>query len=85
MIRNHASDEGDSMSDQHREVELLTPAEVAATFRMDPNTVNRWANAGMLSSIRTPGGPRRYKASEIEELLSGLATPRIDSFNRDRS
>ena len=30
---------------------LLTPAEVAALFRVDPKTVTRWAKAGKLSSI----------------------------------
>ena len=41
---------------------LLTPAEVAALFRVDPKTVTRWAKAGKLSSIRTLGGHRRYRA-----------------------
>jgi excisionase family DNA binding protein len=40
---------------------LLTPAEVAALFRVDPKTVTRWAKAGKLSSIRTLGGHRRYR------------------------
>ena len=50
---------------------LLTPAEVAALFRVDPKTVTRWAKAGKLSSIRTLGGHRRYRESEVRELLSG--------------
>jgi excisionase family DNA binding protein len=50
---------------------LLTPAEVAARFRVDPKTVTRWAKAGKLSSIRTLGGHRRYRAREIEALLGG--------------
>lgn len=49
--------------------ELLTPAEVAALFRVDPKTVTRWAKAGKLTSIRTLGGHRRYKASEVRALL----------------
>jgi excisionase family DNA binding protein len=48
---------------------LLTPAEVAAKFKVDPKTVTRWAKNGKLSSIRTLGGHRRYKASEVEALL----------------
>ncbi len=48
---------------------LLTPAEVAALFRVDPKTVTRWAKAGKLSSIRTLGGHRRYRASEVQALL----------------
>jgi excisionase family DNA binding protein len=53
----------------HHEV-LLTPAEVAALFRVDPKTVTRWAKAGKLTSIRTLGGHRRYKDSEVKALLN---------------
>ncbi len=49
---------------------LLTPSEVAALFRVDPKTVTRWAKAGKLSSIRTLGGHRRYRASEVTALLT---------------
>ncbi len=48
---------------------LLTPAEVASLFRVDPKTVTRWAKSGKLTSIRTLGGHRRYKESEVKELL----------------
>ncbi|MDN5795739.1 MAG: BldC family transcriptional regulator [Intrasporangium sp.] len=51
---------------------LLTPAEVAALFRVDPKTVTRWAKAGKLTSIRTLGGHRRYKESEVRGLLADL-------------
>ena len=50
---------------------LLTPAEVAALFRVDPKTVTRWAKAGKLSSIRTLGGHRRYRADEVRKFLEG--------------
>ncbi|MEA2507209.1 MAG: hypothetical protein QOH48_1827 [Actinomycetota bacterium] len=49
--------------------QLLTPAEVAEVFRVDPKTVTRWAKAGKLSSLRTLGGHRRYRADEIRILL----------------
>lgn len=48
---------------------LLTPAEVAALFRVDPKTVTRWAKAGKLTAIRTLGGHRRYLESEVNRLL----------------
>ena len=51
---------------------LLTPAEVAALFRVDPKTVTRWAKAGKLSSIRTLGGHRRYPEAEIRDLVAEL-------------
>ncbi|MEJ5913053.1 BldC family transcriptional regulator [Pseudokineococcus sp. 1T1Z-3] len=55
---------------------LLTPAEVAALFRVDPKTVTRWAKAGKLSSIRTLGGHRRYREAEVRALLAGVPQPR---------
>ena len=56
---------------------LLTPAEVAALFRVDPKTVTRWAKAGKLTAIRTLGGHRRYRQSEVQALLKTIpgATP----------
>ncbi len=57
---------------------LLTPAEVAALFRVDPKTVTRWAKAGKLASIRTLGGHRRYKESEVKALLKTI-TPNTSS------
>ncbi|HEY2057708.1 MAG TPA: BldC family transcriptional regulator [Amycolatopsis sp.] len=53
---------------------LLTPGEVAALFRVDPKTVTRWATAGRIGSIRTPGGHRRFRESEVNELLAELTT-----------
>ena len=58
---------GAMMSEQET---LLTPSEVAALFRVDPKTVTRWAKAGKLTSIRTLGGHRRYKESEVSALLN---------------
>jgi excisionase family DNA binding protein len=49
--------------------QLLTPSEVAAMFRVNPKTVTRWARAGKISAIRTLGGHRRFKASEIRKYL----------------
>ena len=49
--------------------ELLTPAEVAQMFRVNPKTVTRWARAGKISAIRTLGGHRRFRAAEVRKLL----------------
>jgi excisionase family DNA binding protein len=51
---------------------LLTPGEVALMFRVDPKTVTRWASAGRIGSIRTPGGHRRFRESEVHGLLADL-------------
>ncbi len=60
-------------SGEAREV-LLTSGEVAALFRVDRKTVSRWAKAGRVDSIRTPGGHRRFRGSEIKALLRGAET-----------
>lgn len=52
--------DGDEAGEQ-----LLTPAEVARLFRVAPKTVAGWAERGKLTTIRTLGGHRRYRASEV--------------------
>jgi excisionase family DNA binding protein len=59
MAQNHGSEPE----------QLLTPSEVAAMFRVNPKTVTRWARAGKISAIRTLGGHRRFRASEIRKFL----------------
>jgi len=54
---------------------LLTPREVAELFGVDPKTVTRWAKAGKLTSIRTLGGHRRFKESEVKSLLVSISSP----------
>ena len=54
---------------------LLSPSEVAKLFRVDPKTVTRWAKSGRLTSIRTLGGHRRYKDSEVRALLNSISDP----------
>ena len=51
------------------ENELLTPGEVAELFRVNPKTVTRWARSGKISAVRTLGGHRRFRASEVREFL----------------
>jgi excisionase family DNA binding protein len=36
---------------------------------LNPKTVTRWAKAGKLTAIRTLGGHRRYRESEVLERL----------------
>jgi excisionase family DNA binding protein len=61
--------EGKTLADYNAPDPLLTPAEVAAMFRVNPKTVTRWARAGKITAIRTLGGHRRFRASEINRCL----------------
>ena len=63
---------GTTMVEQNARDDLLTPAEVAALFRVNPKTVTRWARAGKITAIRTLGGHRRFRASEIKRCLEQM-------------
>jgi excisionase family DNA binding protein len=54
----------DSLSD------LLKPCELARLLRVDPKTVSRWAQAGRIPSIRTPGGHARFRRSDVDAILN---------------
>ncbi|WP_189951273.1 BldC family transcriptional regulator [Streptomyces roseolus] len=48
---------------------LLRPEEVAELFGVDARTIARWADEGKLCSVRTLGGHRRFRRSEVERIL----------------
>lgn len=48
---------------------LLTPAEVAVLFRVSTKTVTRWAKTGKITAVRTLGGHRRYRTSEVRRAM----------------
>ena len=76
-IRGNEATLGEAMSGRDPDPDqLLTPSEVAALFRVDPKTVTRWAKAGKLTSIRTLGGHRRYRATEVHALLDSQSGSR---------
>lgn len=54
--------------DDMQDDDMLTPGEVARLFRVDPKTVTRWAAAGRISAIKTPGGHRRFRVGDVKAL-----------------
>lgn len=57
------------MEDNHLFERLLTPSEVARCFNVDPKTVSRWARDKIIPSTKTPGGHRRFRASDVRAFL----------------
>ena len=59
----------------HEPEPLLTPAEVASMFRVDPKTVTRWAKAGKLSAIRTRGNlfAKRTMAAGMPTVAAAIS------------
>jgi excisionase family DNA binding protein len=65
------------MQDQSND-RLMTPSEVAAFSRVNPKTVTRWAQAGRLASIRTLGGHRRYRESDVLSAMQDATHSRSE-------
>lgn len=49
--------------------QLLTSHEVGAMLQMDPSSVVKWVNDGILPAYRTPGGHRRIRSSDLLAFL----------------
>lgn len=61
------------MADSPAPEPLLTPSEVAAVFKVHPNTVSVWAERGRIPSFKTPGGHRRFRQADVEAFLASQA------------
>lgn len=48
---------------------LLSLKETEKILNVSKSTLQRWDNSGKLKAIRTEGGHRRYKQSDIDEIL----------------
>jgi excisionase family DNA binding protein len=53
-----------------RRAEFLTPNEVADRLLVAPVTVRLWATRGLLPSVTTPGGHRRFRTQDVEEFIA---------------
>ncbi|WP_287254137.1 MULTISPECIES: helix-turn-helix domain-containing protein [unclassified Moorena] len=49
----------------------ITPVEAQKKSGYNTRTLARWAEAGKIECIKSPGGHRRYLASSIEKLIEG--------------
>jgi predicted site-specific integrase-resolvase len=54
---------------------MMTAAQVAALFSVDPHTVLRWGRAGKLTGWRQPGSRLTwFRASEVTALYAKAAS-----------
>jgi excisionase family DNA binding protein len=53
--------------------DLLTATQLAAMLRVDRKTVGSWVRAGRIVALRTPLGHRRFRTSDVDRLLRGMA------------
>lgn len=55
----------------------LTPNDVAEMLMVNPVTVRQWAARGLLRSLSTPGGHRRFLLSDVEEFARSRGAKQI--------
>ncbi|AOX02664.1 DNA invertase [Moorena producens PAL-8-15-08-1] len=60
----------------------LTPIEAQEKFGYHPRTLARWAEAGKIELIKSPGGHRRYLESSIEQLIDGVDSRSVVQYAR---
>lgn len=63
-----------------RRHDFLTPTEVADRLLVAPVTVRLWASRGLLRSVSTPGGHRRFREADVEAFVA--ARQRLQPANR---
>jgi len=61
---------GAAAAKPRRRSEFLTPTEVADRLLIAPVTVRLWASKGLLPSVATPGGHRRFRAEDVAEFMA---------------
>lgn len=52
----------------------LATGDAAEYCGVDRKTIRRWTDAGQLHAFITPGGHRRYRRSDLDDLLNGKAS-----------
>jgi len=53
----------------------MTPNEVAELLVVSPVTLRQWAQKGLISSISTPGGHRRFLRKDVEQFAREKGIP----------
>jgi excisionase family DNA binding protein len=57
-------------SSRARRAQYLTPTEVADRLLVEPVTVRLWATKGLLRSVTTPGGHRRFSTRDVDAFVA---------------
>jgi excisionase family DNA binding protein len=55
--------------------QLYTTHEISRLLQVDPSTVSKWIDKGILMAFRTPGGHRRVRSSDLRSFLIAHQMP----------
>jgi excisionase family DNA binding protein len=59
-----------SQESNSSETQWLTLTEAAEALRVHPTTLRRWADSGQVPVFLTPGGHRRFAASDVRDIAT---------------
>src|SRR4051812_4783216 len=54
---------------------LYTTHDISQLLQVDPSTVSKWIDRGILTAFRTPGGHRRVRSSDLRTFLIAHQMP----------
>ena len=60
------------------DIRMMRPAEAAEALGVSLARLRRLAACGRLVTVRTLGGHRRYRETEVRSLLAGIPTQRSE-------
>jgi excisionase family DNA binding protein len=55
--------------------ELFTTHDISRLVQVDPSTVSKWIDKGILMAFRTPGGHRRVRSADLRNFLISHQMP----------
>ena len=50
--------------------QLYTTHDISRLLQVDPSTVSKWIDRGILMAFRTPGGHRRVRSADICRVMA---------------
>jgi excisionase family DNA binding protein len=62
---------------------LFTTHDISRLLQVDPSTVSKWIDRGLLLAFRTPGGHRRVRSSDLRSFLIAHQMPVPDELGSD--
>src|SRR5215212_9972126 len=59
---------------------LYTTHDISRLLQVDPSTVSKWIDRGILLAFRTPGGHRRVRSTDLRTFLIAHEMPVPDEL-----
>jgi excisionase family DNA binding protein len=85
-LPDESSSRPEAAKPAHRTDPLLTTGQASELCAVDPRTIARWADLGLIRSHRTAGGRRRILSSDLRDFMRARGMPvlAVDPPHRTR-